>query len=78
MRTIFYRLAITTGIIGSLAILPGRANGTPGQQTFRSVVDLVTMAVAVAALTVYDMAKAIDKDMVVAEIGLVEKIKMPV
>ena len=32
-------------------------------------------AVAVAALTVYDMAKAVDKSMVVSEIALVEKTK---
>jgi len=32
-------------------------------------------AAAVAALTVYDMAKAIDKGMVVAEVRLVEKTK---
>ena len=32
-------------------------------------------AVAVAALTVYDMAKAIDKEMVISEITLVEKTK---
>jgi cyclic pyranopterin monophosphate synthase len=32
-------------------------------------------AVSVAALTVYDMAKAIDKAMVIAEITLVEKTK---
>jgi cyclic pyranopterin phosphate synthase len=35
-------------------------------------------AAAVAALTVYDMAKAIDKEMVVAEVRLVEKTKEPV
>ena len=35
-------------------------------------------AVAVAALTVYDMAKAIDKGMVITEITLVEKTKDPV
>ena len=35
-------------------------------------------AVSVAALTVYDMAKAIDKEMVVAEVRLVEKTKDPV
>jgi cyclic pyranopterin phosphate synthase len=34
-------------------------------------------AAAVAALTVYDMAKAIDTDMVVAEVRLVEKTKAP-
>jgi cyclic pyranopterin phosphate synthase len=32
-------------------------------------------AVTVAALTVYDMAKAIDKGMVISEITLVEKTK---
>ncbi len=32
-------------------------------------------AASVAALTVYDMAKAIDRDMVVAEVRLVEKTK---
>ena len=35
-------------------------------------------AVAVAALTVYDMAKAIDKGMEIGEIKLVEKSKEPV
>ncbi|MBV8478843.1 MAG: cyclic pyranopterin monophosphate synthase MoaC [Actinobacteria bacterium] len=35
-------------------------------------------AASVAALTVYDMAKAIDKGMVVAEVRLVEKTKDPV
>jgi cyclic pyranopterin phosphate synthase len=33
------------------------------------------VAASVAALTVYDMAKAIDKDMVVGEVRLVEKTK---
>jgi len=33
------------------------------------------VAAAVAALTLYDMAKAVDKDMVVEEIRLVEKTK---
>ncbi len=36
------------------------------------------VAASVAALTVYDMAKAIDKEMVVAEVTLVEKVKEPV
>ena len=35
-------------------------------------------AVSVAALTIYDMAKAIDKGMVVEEVRLVEKTKEPV
>ncbi len=34
-------------------------------------------AASVAALTVYDMAKAIDKNMVVAEVRLLEKTKEP-
>jgi cyclic pyranopterin monophosphate synthase len=34
-------------------------------------------AASVAALTVYDMAKAIDKGMVIAEVTLVEKTKDP-
>ena len=34
-------------------------------------------AASVAALTVYDMAKAIDKDMVVTEVSLLEKTKEP-
>jgi cyclic pyranopterin monophosphate synthase len=36
------------------------------------------VAASVAALTVYDMAKAVDKAMVVAEVALVEKTKEPV
>ncbi len=36
------------------------------------------VAASVAALTVYDMAKAIDKEMVVGEVALVEKTKEPV
>jgi cyclic pyranopterin monophosphate synthase len=35
-------------------------------------------AATVAALTVYDMAKAIDKEMVIAEVRLLEKTKEPV
>ena len=35
------------------------------------------VAASVAALTVYDMAKAIDKDMVVGEVRLLEKTKTP-
>jgi cyclic pyranopterin phosphate synthase len=34
-------------------------------------------AAAVAALTVYDMAKAVDKDMVIGEVRLLEKTKAP-
>jgi cyclic pyranopterin phosphate synthase len=35
------------------------------------------VAASVAALTVYDMAKAIDKQMVVEEVRLLEKTKEP-
>jgi cyclic pyranopterin phosphate synthase len=35
-------------------------------------------AASVAALTVYDMAKAVDKELVIAEVMLVEKTKEPV
>lgn len=35
------------------------------------------VAVSIAALTVYDMAKAVDKEMVVREVQLVEKTKEP-
>jgi cyclic pyranopterin phosphate synthase len=34
-------------------------------------------AATVAALTIYDMAKAVDKDMVIGEVSLVEKTKDP-
>jgi cyclic pyranopterin phosphate synthase len=36
------------------------------------------VAASVAALTVYDMAKAIDKDMTITDVTLVEKTKEPV
>jgi cyclic pyranopterin monophosphate synthase len=36
------------------------------------------VAASVAALTVYDMAKAIDKDMVIGDVLLLEKTKAPV
>jgi len=35
------------------------------------------VAASVAALTVYDMAKAVDKEMAVEEVRLVEKTKEP-
>ena len=36
------------------------------------------VAASVAALTIYDMAKAVDKDMTVTDVHLVEKTKAPV
>ena len=35
-------------------------------------------AASVAALTVYDMAKAVDKDIVISDVRLLEKQKQPV
>jgi cyclic pyranopterin monophosphate synthase len=46
------------------------------ETTARTGVEMEALTAAtVAALTVYDMAKAIDKEMVVAEVRLVEKTK---
>ena len=44
----------------------------------RTGVEMVALtAVSVAALTIYDMCKAVDKGMVVGEIRLIEKTKEP-
>lgn len=49
------------------------------ETTARTGVEMEALtAAAVAALTVYDMAKAIDKAMSIAEVALVEKTKEPV
>ncbi len=49
------------------------------ETTARTGVEMeALMAVSVAALTVYDMAKAIDKGMTISGITLVEKTKEPV
>jgi cyclic pyranopterin phosphate synthase len=46
------------------------------ETTARTGVEMEALtAVSVAALTVYDMAKAIDKEMVISEVRLVEKTK---
>jgi cyclic pyranopterin phosphate synthase len=48
------------------------------ETTARTGVEMEALtAVSVAALTVYDMAKAIDKGMVVGEVRLLEKTKEP-
>jgi cyclic pyranopterin phosphate synthase len=48
------------------------------ETTARTGVEMEALAaVTVAALTVYDMAKAIDKEMSVTDISLVEKTKEP-
>jgi cyclic pyranopterin phosphate synthase len=47
--------------------------------TSRTGVEMEALtAVSVAALTIYDMAKAIDKGMVISDVTLVEKTKDPV
>jgi cyclic pyranopterin phosphate synthase len=49
------------------------------ETTARTGVEMEALvAASVAALTVYDMAKAIDKDMEIADVRLVEKSKEPV
>ena len=50
---------------------------TSAETTAQTVEMEALTAAAVAALTVYDMAKAIDKDMAVEEVRLVEKTKEP-
>ncbi len=52
---------------------------TVAETTAQTGVEMEALvAASVAALTVYDMAKAIDKDMEVTEVKLVEKTKEPV
>ena len=52
---------------------------TVAETTAQTGVEMEALvAASVAALTVYDMAKAIDKDMEVTDVKLVEKTKEPV
>jgi cyclic pyranopterin phosphate synthase len=62
-----------------LEVGDGRVDITVSAEvTARTGVEMEALtAVAVAALTVYDMAKAIDKGMTITEITLVEKKKDP-
>ena len=62
-----------------LEVGKGRVDITASAEvTARTGVEMEALtAVAVAGLTVYDMAKAIDKAMVVEEVRLVEKTKEP-
>ena len=51
---------------------------TAAETTAQTGVEMEALvAASIAALTVYDMAKAIDKGMVVGEVALVEKTKEP-
>lgn len=52
---------------------------TSAETTAQTGVEMEALvAASVAALTVYDMAKAVDKEMVVEDVRLVEKTKEPV
>ena len=52
---------------------------TTTQTTAHTGVEMEALtAAAVAALTVYDMAKGIDKDMEIGEIRLLEKVTEPI
>lgn len=64
---------VTLEVTGDAAVIEASAETTA--QTGVEMEALV--AASVAALTVYDMAKAVDKEMVVEEIRLVEKTKEP-
>ena len=61
----------------SLAVVAGGVEITAkAETTAQTGVEMEALvAASVAALTVYDMAKAIDKEMVVTDIALVEKTK---
>ncbi|MHB8470617.1 MAG: cyclic pyranopterin monophosphate synthase MoaC [Gaiellaceae bacterium] len=65
-------VAVTVGAAGVEIVASAETTAQTGVE-----MEALTAA-AVAALTVYDMAKAIDKEMVVAEVRLVEKTKEPV
>lgn len=61
----------------SLAVVDGGVEiHATAETTAQTGVEMEALtAASVAALTVYDMAKAIDKEMVIAEVVLVEKTK---
>ena len=71
----------------ALTFVDVRISGRPGGYGITATVRLAgrtgvemeaLTAVSVAALTIYDMAKAIDKGMVISEVTLVEKTKVEV
>jgi cyclic pyranopterin phosphate synthase len=64
----------------SLELVPGGVRITAAAETTAQTgVEMEALvAASIAALTVYDMAKAIDKNMVVSEVALVEKTKADV
>ena len=69
-----------TSIQVSAGVVDGGVEITAtAEATWHTGVEMEALvAASVAALTVYDMAKAIDKEMVVDDVRLVEKTKEPV
>ena len=69
-----------TAIAVRLTIVPeGVEIEAVTETTARTGVEMEALtAASVAALTVYDMAKAVDKDMRITDVALVEKTKVPV
>jgi cyclic pyranopterin phosphate synthase len=72
-------LALTVVVVDLTVDAEGVAIEAAAETTAQTGVEMEALtAVAVAALTVYDMAKAIDKEMVIDAIALVSKTKEPV
>lgn len=64
---------VTVAVVGAGVEIRASA-----ETTARTGVEMEALtAASVAALTVYDMAKAIDREMVIAELRLLEKTKEP-
>ena len=72
-------LPLTSVQVDAAVVRDGVEITAAAEATWHTGVEMEALvAASVAALTVYDMAKAIDKEMVVAEVELVEKTKEPV
>jgi cyclic pyranopterin phosphate synthase len=71
-------LALTHVDVSLVPAADGYAIEARVRTTDRTGVEMEALtAVAVAALTIYDMVKAVDKAMVIDDIALVEKHKTP-
>ena len=74
-----HSLPLTVVAVDLVVDLEGVAIEAAAETTAQTGVEMEALtAVAVAALTVYDMAKAVDKEMRIDEISLVSKTKEPV
>jgi cyclic pyranopterin phosphate synthase len=72
-------LPLTVVEVGLTVVATGVEIETVAETTAQTGVEMEALTAAtVAALTVYDMAKAIDKTMTITSIELVEKTKEPV